>query len=199
MSAVQVSLTETTGRALRWSYIGVFTRMLFGFGINILMTRLLGPKPFGELAVAMMVYSFANLVSNVGVASALIQKQELDEEDIRFCFTCQMLVGISMALVLIFSATWWAGFFHEGGVATILPILSVLFVFQAFGTTAAALLNRRQDARRVQGISIISYLFSYVGFGVPLALLGAGIWSLVLAQLFQSLLYNVLAYASVRH
>jgi O-antigen/teichoic acid export membrane protein len=199
MSTVQVSLTEATGRALRWSYIGVFTRMLLGFGINILMTRLLGPKPFGELAVAMMVYSFGNLLSNVGVASALIQKEEVREEDVRFCFTCQMLVGVLMAFLLTFSATGWARFFHEPGVTRILPLFSLLFVFQAFGTTAVALLNRRQDARRVQGISIISYLISYLGLGVPLAFLGAGIWSLVLAQLVQALIYNALVYACVRH
>jgi hypothetical protein len=30
--------------------------MLLGFAINILLSRLLGPKPFGELAVAMMVF-----------------------------------------------------------------------------------------------------------------------------------------------
>ena len=199
MSTVQVSLTEATGRALRWSYIGVFTRMLLGFGINILMTRLLGPKPFGQLAVAMMVYSFGNLLSNVGVASALIQKEEVTEEDVRFCFTCQMLVGILMALLLTFSAAGWAIFFHEPGVTRVLSLFSLLFVFQAFGTTAVALLNRRQDARRVQGISIISYLISYLGLGVPLAFLGAGIWSLVLAQLVQALIYNALVYACVRH
>lgn len=199
MSTVQVSLTETAGRALRWSYIGVFTRMLLGFGINILMTRLLGPKPFGELAVAMMVFSFGNLLSNVGVASALIQKQEITEEDVRFSFTCQMLVGALMALLLTFSAPAWARFFHEQGVTRILRFFSLLFVFQAFGTTAVALLNRSQDARKVQGISIISYLVSYLGLGVPLAFLGAGIWSLVLAQLLQALIYSVLAYAVVRH
>jgi PST family polysaccharide transporter len=199
MSTVQVSLTRATGRALRWSYIGVFTRMLLGFGINILMTRLLGPKPFGELTVAMMVYSFGNLLSNVGVGSALIQKQEIMEGDIRFCFTCQMVVGTLMTLVLVFSAPAWAIFFHEPGVTPVLRLVSLLFVFQAFGTTAIALLNRSQDSRRVQGISIISYLISYLGLGVPLALLGAGIWSLVLAQLSQALIYSVLAYACVRH
>jgi O-antigen/teichoic acid export membrane protein len=199
MSTVQVSLTQSTGRALRWNYIGVFTRMLLGFGINILMARLLGPKTFGELTVAMMVYSFGNLLANVGVGSALIQKQEIMEGDIRFCFTCQMAVGTLMALVLVFSARLWSIFFHEPGITLVLRIVSLLFVFQAFGTTATALLNRNQNSRRVQGISIISYLISYVLLGVPLALSGAGIWSLVLAQLSQALIYSVLAYASIRH
>jgi O-antigen/teichoic acid export membrane protein len=199
MATTQLSLTRTTGRALRWNYIGVFIRMLLGFGVNILLSRLLGPKPFGELAVAMMVFSFGNLLSNVGITSALIQKKEIQDGDIRFCFTCQMAMGALMASLLIISAPLWAAFFHEPGVTRIQRVVSLLFVFQAFGTTAIALLNRRQDARTVQGISIISYLVSYLGIGVPLALFGAGIWSLVLAQLSQALFSSVLAYARVRH
>lgn len=199
MATAQLSLTQTTGRALRWNYIGVFIRMLLGLGINILLTRLLGPKPFGELAVAMIVFGLGNLLSNVGVTSALIQKEDIQDGDIRLCFTCQMAMGALMALLLVVSAPAWAVFFHEPAVARILRIFSLLFVFQAFGTTAIALLNRRQDARTVQGISIISYMVSYLGIGVPLALLGAGIWSLVLAQLSQAFIGSVLAYARVRH
>jgi O-antigen/teichoic acid export membrane protein len=199
MATAQVSLTQTTGRALRWNYIGVFIRMLLGFGINILLTRLLGPKPFGELAIAGIVFGFGNLLSNVGVTSALIQKEDIQDGDIRFCFTCQMAMGALMAFVLSISAPAWAVFFHENGVTRILSIFSLLFVFQAFGTTSTALLNRSQDARTVQGISIISYSISYLGIGVPLALYGAGIWSLVLAQLSQALIGSILAYARIRH
>lgn len=199
MATAQVSLTRTTGLALRWNYLGVFIRMLLGFGINILLTRLLGPKPFGELAVAMIVFGLGNLLSNVGVTSALIQKEEIQDGDIRFCFTCQMAMGALMALLLMVSAPAWAVFFHEPGVTRILRIFSLLFVFQAFGTTAIALLSRIQDARTVQGISIISYSISYLGIGLPLALAGAGIWSLVLAQLSQALIGSILAYVRVRH
>jgi O-antigen/teichoic acid export membrane protein len=199
MATAQVSLTRTTGLALRWNYAGVLTRMLLGFGVNVLLTRLLGPRPFGELAVAMLVFGFGNLLSNVGVTSALVQKEDIQNGDIRFCFTCQMAMGVVMGLVLLTTAPWLALFFHEPEVLPILRLLSLLIVFQAFGTTSLALLNRRQDARTIQGITIISYLIAYVGTAVPLALLGFGIWSLVVALLLQSLLSSILLYAKVRH
>jgi lipopolysaccharide exporter len=193
------NLTRTTGRALRWNYLGVVVRLFLSFGINILLTRLLGPKPFGELAIAMIVFGFGNLLATVGITSALIQKPELDDRDIRFCFTCQMAVGIFMTLLLLATAPLWAIFFHAPGVTPVLRVFSLLFLFQTFGTTAIALLNRKQDSRTIQIVSIVSYLIAYLGIGVPLALLGAGIWSLVLAQLSQAFFSSLIAYGKVRH
>jgi PST family polysaccharide transporter len=199
MSDAPENLTRTTGRALSWNYIGAAVRLVLSFGINILLTRLLGPKPFGELAIAMIVFGFGNLLASVGITSALIQKPELDDLDIRFCFTCQMTIGALMTLLLATTAGLWARFFHQPEVALVLQVFSLLFLFQTFGTTAIALLNRRQDVRTIQIISIISYVIAYLGIGVPLALRGAGIWSLVLAQLAQAFLGSAMAFAKVRH
>lgn len=193
------SLTRKTGRALSWNYLGTFTRLVLGFGINILLARLLGPKPFGELAVAMIIFSFGNLLASVGVGSALVQKESMTEEDIRFCFTVQMLVGAVMAVLLFVSAPALAIFFHQPGDTLILRVFSLIFLFQACGTTSTALLNREQDARHIQIISIVSYVISYLGIGIPLALRGAGIWSLVIAQLSQAFIGSLLSYLLVRH
>lgn len=51
----------------------------------------------------------------------------------------------------------------------------------------------------MQIISITSYVISYLGVGIPLALWGAGIWSLVLAQLSQAFFGSLFSYAVVRH
>jgi PST family polysaccharide transporter len=199
MPSAPASLTKTTGKALQWNYLGMLTKVVLAFGINTLLTRLLGPKPFGELAVAMIVFGFGSLLSNVGLTSALIQKETMDEADIRFCFTCQMGIGIMMTGILYATAPLWARFFHEHEIVHLLRVFSMLFVIQAFGTTPAALLNRKQDARSVQLISIVAYVISYLGVGVPMALLGKGVWSLVAAWLSQAFLNSVLSYAKTRH
>jgi O-antigen/teichoic acid export membrane protein len=195
----QDSLTIRTSRALGWSYAGVITRMFLSIGINILLARLIGPRPFGQIAVAQILFGFGNLVSSVGITSALIQKEKLTNDDIRFCFTAQMLVSGVMSATLFLSAGLWASFFHQPESVSMLRIFSLLFVFQGFGTTANALLSRKQDMRTQQISSIVSYSIGYLGFGVILALRGAGVWSLVIAQLVQALLGSLISYAMIRH
>ncbi len=199
MTTTKPSLTVTTGRALRWNYAGLVTKVGLAFGINTLLSRLLGPKPFGELGVAMIVFGFCTLLSNVGLTSALIQKENLDERDIRFCFTCQMSISIIMAALLFVTAPFWAHFFHELALVKLLRVFSSLFIIQGFGTTASALLSRKQDARTIQSIAITSYVISYVCIGTTMAFKGFGVWSLVAAWLSQAFLNSILLYSRVRH
>lgn len=199
MSAIEAGLTKSTGKALRWNYVGMAIRMGFAFGINALLSRLLGPAPFGELGVAMIVFGFGNLISNVGLTSALIQKESMDDVDIRFCFTCQMLTALVMTGLLFLTAPFLSQFFRDPHLVVILRVFSLLFVLQAFGTTANALLTRKQDAVTTQSINIISYVIAYVAIGVPLALYGAGVWSLVAAWLSQALINSLLLYLRAPH
>lgn len=193
------SLTKSTGRALSWNYLGSFTRLFLSFGVNILMTRLLGPRPFGQLAVAMLLFGFGNLLAGIGVTSALIQKEELTDRDIRFCFTAQMIMGGIVSLLLVFSAPAWSAFFHQPELTFLLRVLSPLFILQSFGTTSTALLNRAQNTRAIQTASIISYLVAYICIAVPMAFLGYGVWSLVIAYLAQALVNGLIVYLQSRH
>lgn len=193
------SLTKTTARALRWNYAGMMTKIVLSFGINTLLARLLGPRPFGELAVAMIVFGFGNLLANIGLTSALIQKRDLEDGDIRFGFTCQMVVGTVLMIALVASAPFWAAFFHDEKLVLLLRVFSTLFVLQAFGTTSTALLNRAQNVQVIQTNAILSYLVGYLLIGVPMAMLHYGIWSLVAAWLSQAFLNSALTYLRCRH
>jgi len=86
-----------------------------------------------------------------------------------------------------------AGFFHRPDAVPILKAMALLFVIQSLGQTATAWLRRSLYFKTVQGIEIISYLVGYVLVGIPCAYYGLGPWSLVAAQLAQSLLYALLA------
>lgn len=196
---MQESLTNSTSRALGWSYLGSIVRLFLTFGVNVLLTRLLGPRPFGLMAVAMLLFSLGNLLSGIGVTSALIQKQKIEEHDVLSCFTAQMILGCAVFVLLSLSAPVWSSFFREPELASVLRAFSPLFLFQSFGATPTALLNREQNTRGIQVASILSYTSAFLGLGVPLAFLGYGIWSLVIAYLAQSFLNSMLVYAQVRH
>lgn len=193
------SLTKSTGRALAWNYAGSFTRAGLGFGTSIVLMRLLGPAPFGQVAVAILLFGFGNLLAGIGVGSALVQSASIDERDIRFCFTSQMIVGCAASLLLLLSAPAWATFFHQPELTRLLRFVAPMFIFQSFGTTSSAVLSRRQNTRPIQTAIVLSNAIAYLGVAIPMALLGWGVWSLVAAYLTQSLLNSVLVYLRVRH
>jgi O-antigen/teichoic acid export membrane protein len=185
-------------RALKWNYIGNLVRSLCQFGIGILLARLLGPEPFGIVAVAWLLLGVGNLFADLGFGAALVQRQALAPADLHFIFTCQMAFATLLTVAGVLGADAIAAWFHKPDAARVIQAMFFLFVFQALGQTAAAMLRRSLNFRTLQQIAIASYLAGYVLIGVPAALLGMGAWSLVLAQGIQTLLNACLLIRATR-
>ena len=180
---------KTIGFALKgfsWNTAGNFTRSFAGFAINIVLARLLGPEPFGVVALALLVIGIGNLVIESGLGSALVQQKEIDRQDIAFVFTLQMAFGIGLAAVIVVLSPWLAEQFAAPTATPVLQVMAIILVLQAFAQVPSALLRRKLDFKHLQIAQITSFFIGYLGFGLPLAFAGFGVWSLVAAQITQS-------------
>jgi len=180
---------KTIGFALKgfsWNTAGNFTRSFAGFAINIVLARLLGPEPFGVVALALLVIGIGNLVIESGLGSALVQQKEIDRQDIAFVYTLQMAFGIGLAAVIAVFSPWLAEQFAAPTATPVLQVMALILVLQAFAQVPSALLRRKLDFKHLQIAQITSFFIGYLGFGLPLAFAGFGVWSLVAAQITQS-------------
>ena len=178
--------------ALKWNYIGNIMRSLSQFGIGILLARMLGPEPFGTVAIAWIILGVANLFADLGFSAALVQRAELAVDDVRFIFTCQIVFAAFLTMAGLLSADAIGAYFHKPDATLVIQAMFLLFVFQALGQTAAAMLRRALDFKTLQQITVASYLAGYLVIGVPAAYMGLGVWSLVAAQSVQTLLNSLL-------
>lgn len=185
--------------ALKWNYLGVAARTASGFIVGIVLARLLGPKPFGEVAVAWLVIGLGNLMADCGFGAALVQRKELIREDIQFVFTAQVGLGLLFTAIVATAAPLVASAFRQPAVTPVVRTLSIVFTLQAIGLTSQNLLKRELAFRKLQTAQVASYLAGYLALGIPLAYLGFGVWSLVFAQLAQTLLNSTLLYLMTRH
>lgn len=185
--------------ALKWNYLGTGIKVLSQLVIGIVLARLLGPVPFGLIAIAWLMLGLGNLIADSGLSVALIQKPHISPRDIRFVFSLQMLAGLLLTLLVVTLAPMVATFFGRPDATDVLRWMSLLFVMQAFGQTSSALLRRDLDHKRVQLIQVATYLLAYLLLGLPLAYTGFGVWALVTAQLTQATFFSIAAYLSTRH
>lgn len=192
-------LSSKSSRAFHWYYSGAIARIALGFATNVLLARILGPTPFGQMAFVLIVLSIGNLFATFGIPSALIQKPTLTDSDIRLGHTLQFLVGVSMTLLVWLLAPAIAHLFAHPDLSVPIQWSSPIFLIQSFGATSMALLQRSHDARSIQIGSIASYLLAYVGIGLPMAWFGFGVWSLIAAQQAQAAINALYLYSRVRH
>ena len=180
------NLLARSATALKWNYAGVLVRVACQLAIGVVLARMLGPAPFGVVAIAWLLIGACNLFADFGLAAALVQKEHVAERDIRFVFTCQVALGALLTGIGMLVADSVASYFGVPDAAAPLRAMFGLFLIQSIGQTSAALLRRSLDFRYLQQISIGSYLLGYLAIGIPGAVAGWGVWALVAANLTQA-------------
>jgi PST family polysaccharide transporter len=178
--------------ALKWNYLGNGVRSLSQFLIGILLARLLGPEPFGIVAVAGLVLGIGNLFADLGFGAALVQGKTVSALQLRFVLTVQVIFSLLMMGAGMALAPLIAAYFHQPRAGAVMTTMFLLFPLQALGQTGAAMLRRALNFKSLQTITIVSYLVGYLVIGLPVACWGWGVWSLVAAQLSQSALNSLL-------
>jgi PST family polysaccharide transporter len=84
-------LGKTAIKSFGWNLAGSMARYGTGFLINIVFARILGPEPFGLIAMAMIIISISNLIIDSGLNAGIVQKKELTDKNIRLVFTIQII------------------------------------------------------------------------------------------------------------
>ncbi len=186
-------------RALRGNMLGTVVYMLAQFGLGIWLARLLGPEPYGLIAIAWMVLGLGNLIADSGLGAALVQKAHIVRQDILDNFSTQVCLGLLLALGVYLSADIIAAWFRSPMAADVLRAMSLVLALQPLGLTAGALMRRELAFARLQQIRVGSYLIGYALAGVPMAANGFGVWSLVTAQLAYTVVFAAALLFCRRH
>jgi len=185
--------------AFKWSALSTGSRFVLQVVAQVILARTLGPEAYGVFAIGMVVLTFANFVSGFGFSWSLLQRANVSDDDIRFAWTWQLVVGAGTMLALYVAAPWLAHYFREPRAQSVIEWLSLACLLSAAASPATYLLQRDLDFRRVGLIQVGSYAVGYVAVGVPMALLGWGTASLVAAWLVQCAVVFVASYIAKPH
>lgn len=173
-------------RAVRWSVLTAAARVLLQLLIQVLLARLLGPQVFGVFAIGLVTLTLAGFLAGFGLSWNLMQRAQLEDADIRFAWTWQLLLGVAALLALQASAPAIAQALREPAAESVIRWMSLGCLLQAAAAPATHLLTRALDFRSLGLIQLMSYLIGYGLVGLPLAWSDAGVNALVSAWLVQA-------------
>jgi len=194
-----MTLRARTVRALGWRGLTVAGQALLQLVVLAVLARFVSPAEYGLVAVAGIAVAFGTLLSDAGIAPALVQREQVTREHVAGGFAASLLLGVLLCTLLWALAPALARFFDAPDAAAILRALSISFVFNGAGNVAAALLERRLAFGRLVLVDLGSYAIGYAPTAVSLAVLGYGAWALVVGMLVQAALRTAASYALVRH
>lgn len=195
VDSVAASAISGTG----WNFLGAIAASLTSLAISIFLARILGPRPYGQLIIAGTIYGFVNLFVDGGFGQALIQKASLHQREIRRTFTLQLAAGATTTSMIYLLAPWIARLFHDPTATPVIRAMSFMIVIQSLGLVSGALLRRQMNFKVIQRAGLVSLFIGNALVTVPLALRGAGVWSLVSGFLCQCAINSLLLYLAARH
>lgn len=193
------ALAALAERAIKWSAATTAARFALQFGAQVTLARILGPDNYGVYGIGLAVLTFVGFLSGASFSWNLMLLPKVEDDDIRFSFTWQILVGSACALAMYAAAPALAVFFQDPRVEGMVKLLSLAAILTAASAPATCLLQRDLNFRAIGLIQLASYAVGYLGIGVPLAMQGHGATALGVAAVAQAAMVLVTSYIARPH
>lgn len=175
---LKTSIKQQTVSGILWMGGARFGTRILEQSFTIVLVRLLAPGDFGLIAMAAVFTTMFNLFSDMGIARAVIQRRDVDDEYLSTAFWGNFASGIVLCALAVVAAEFIAEFFRQPLVAPVFAVLSLRFVFAGMNATQDAILSRQMKFSTITIRNIISIIVGG-SLGVGVALGGGGVWSLV--------------------
>jgi PST family polysaccharide transporter len=170
------------GRGLTWSLVGTFVTKAGSFALGLALARLLTPTDFGVFAVALAAMAFAMVVNDAGIIAACVQWRGRLEEMAPTGALIALLSSLFVYGVLWLSAPAISTLSGVPEATPLVRLLTLVIVVDGITAVRAAALLRRFEQDRLTRANIIGMLAN-VAVALPMAIAGAGAYSMATGQL----------------
>lgn len=172
---------EKTITSLFWRLLERGGSQLVSLVVQIVMARLLMPEDFGSLALLLIFVNVGNMVVMSGLHISLVQTPDITDEDCSTVFWITLGVGVVLYLVIFFCAPFIAEYYGDSGLAAPLRVLTLVLIISSYPSILVSRLQRDLNYKTIFKATLAGAICSGVA-GIAAALLGAGLWALVIQQ-----------------
>lgn len=165
-----------------------------GFFANLILTIVVSPTTFGIYITVLSFISIFNYFSDIGLSAALIQKKEINDNDLKTTFTIQQLLILTLIFIGFSLTSLIKNFYHlpENGIYLYWALL-ISFFLSSLKTIPSIQLERKIEFQKIVFVQIAEntlFYFSVIIFSI----LNFQLLSFALAVLIRSFIGLLLIY-----
>jgi PST family polysaccharide transporter len=174
-------------------YTVIFINMVF----SAILARILTPEDYGIVAIIGVFITFFNVLSDVGLGTAVIQFKDLTGDDFNHLFTFSFYLAILLGGVFSILSIPVSVFYKNGVYIPVCVFLSISIVFNTLNVVPNSVLLRNKRfftiAIRLTVVAVVSSVFT-----IMLALNNFKYYALVFQSIFISVFTWLWNFMSVR-
>ena len=185
------ALKQAALSGARWTVAARIGLQLITWPITILVIRLLEPSDYGLFAIAMVVIGFIALFSELGLGTALVQADKVDNDTERTACAVIVALNFLIATVLVLVAPLAAAWFNAPGLTLVIQALTLELLVSSVAAVPQAMLERALQFRQLS-IAMMAAGACAAAVTLCAAWLGFGVWSLVVGNLTLAIVRSAL-------
>lgn len=165
-----------------WKFCEQIMAQLVSFIVSIVLARLLTPHDYGIVALVNVFIIIAGVFVTSGFNTSLIQKKDADELDFSTIFYCSLLFSLLIYFILFASAPLIANFYNNKSLTLVVRIFGLSLPILAVNSIQQAQVARHLAFKKIFFSTTVATIVSGM-FGIIFAIMGFGVWALVLQYL----------------
>lgn len=178
-------------KSFSWDFSGRIVRQFAGFGVGIILARILGPFDFGLVSISMVVVSIFSYFISSGLFSSIIQRENVDNNHLSSVFYFNIAVAAVLTVLVLVVAPYISVYFNAPKIFVfVLQALSSVFIISAFTQVQEAIIRKEMNFKILAQGSVLSTLISG-SIGVVLAWQEYGVWSLVVQMILEKVVFLI--------
>jgi teichuronic acid exporter len=185
------SLSSEAARSSFFLFVAKCIRYLFVFIVQLILMNLLAPADFGLIRFVTIVIGVMNLINELGLSFAVVQKKTLIDGELSAAFSLNAFIGSGLYLLLFFLSPLVASFFGNDQLTVLIRVGAFSSFFGGLSVVHRSLLQRRLRYGRLALIEVVAALAGSAG-ALVMAIRGYGVWSLLASTFIFNLLSSLL-------
>lgn len=169
-------------RNIFWAYASFFSTKVLNLVSIVILAWYLEPAEFGLMAICLAVMSFLEILSQFGMGAALISARTRVEEAASAVLLCGIVFSAALFGLIWLGAGPVAAWYGDPRLADLLPVIATALMISAVTTVNTSFLYRELRLKAKVAPDVVRGLIKGLT-AILLAVLGYGIWALVLGYL----------------
>ena len=183
-------LDRSLVKGIAWTGGMKWLTQLLSWASTLVVARLLTPRDYGLVGMALLYLGFVQLVNELGLGAVLVQRPKLETDQIARIGGLAALLGVGWFGISTLVAIPLALFFKEPAVRGIVVVEGATFILRGLQVVPRGLLTRHLEFRALAWIDALEGVV-LAAATLTLALCGLRYWSLVLGSVIGGLTTTV--------
>ncbi|MDR6999064.1 teichuronic acid biosynthesis protein TuaB [Neobacillus niacini] len=155
------AIRDQLHKGIKWTGISTLLITFLQIIQFALLGKIMSISQFGLVGMITTIVMFAQIVLDLGLGSAVIQKEEVPNRTLSTLFWLNMMAGIGLFFILVLSSPFIAMYFHRQELTDLIRIIAIMFLIAPIGQQSQYLLQKELRFNTLGVIEAAATLISF--------------------------------------